>query len=206
MHPARTGQRIRLTDPMAFMVDWRLVASRPTDSHYSEDDRYPAAVIKFEQGRLVPCDAGGETGELQGEPPLASLPPNNKICLYELPTAWTRIGRAGEQERGVGTFRDVTALVDANAEGANFSDLAVTQPGRAYLVELGINALETFLRWLSPSSNRLFPETFDGLVLSGGWRAARARCARACGIPTSSPAQAALRRYGRCAVRRAWCR
>lgn len=142
VHPARTGQRIRLTDPMAFMVDWRLVASRPTDSHYSEDDRYPAAVIKFEQGRLVPCDAGGETGELQGEPPLASLPPNNKICLYELPTAWTRIGRAGEQERGVGTFRDVTALVDANAEGANFSDLAVTQPGRAYLVELGINALE----------------------------------------------------------------
>ena len=45
-------------------------------------------------------------------------------------------------ERGVGTFRDVTALVDPNASGANFSNLAILQPGRSYLNELGINALE----------------------------------------------------------------
>ena len=43
---------------------------------------------------------------------------------------------------GVGTFRDTLALIDADAEGANFADLDVTQIGRAYLVELGINALE----------------------------------------------------------------
>ena len=142
MHPNRSGQRIRVTDPMAFMVDWRLLAPMPLGAGYTRDDQYPAAVIKFEQGRLVACDAGGETGELQGEPPIATLPPNNQIVIYELPTAWTRIGHDGGQERGVGTFRDVMALVAATAEGANFSDLDVTQPGRAYLAELGINALE----------------------------------------------------------------
>lgn len=141
-HPQRSGARIRVTDPTAFTVDWRLCAPRPPGSGYTDDDRYPAAVVEFSNGQLVPCDAGGETGELQGEPALATLPPNNRLIIYELPTAWARIGRAGEFERGVGTFRDVTALVDQNAGGANFSDLDVTQPDRSYLTELGINALE----------------------------------------------------------------
>ena len=39
-------------------------------SAYNDDDRYPAAVVRYSQGRLVACDAGGETGELQNEPPL----------------------------------------------------------------------------------------------------------------------------------------
>lgn len=142
VHPERSGRRIRVTDPMAFMVDWRLLADRPADPAYRDDDRYPTAVIKYDQGRLIACDAGGETGELTGEPPLTTLPPNNRLCIYEMPTAWSRIGQAGERERGVGTFRDVTALVSTTAEGANFSDLEATQAGRSYLVELGINALE----------------------------------------------------------------
>ena len=43
---------------------------------------------------------------------------------------------------GLGTFRDVIALIDADAEGANFDDLDVTRVGRAYLTELGVNGLE----------------------------------------------------------------
>lgn len=142
-HPGRSGQRIRVTDPLAFTVDWRLRAPKPAGPGYTDDDRYPAAVVKFSHGTLIPCDAGGETGELQNEPPAAPLPPNNRIVIYELPTAWTRLGSDGARERGVGTFRDATALVDSIGGGANFADLAVTAPGRSYLGdELGVNALE----------------------------------------------------------------
>jgi pullulanase len=142
-HPKRSGKRIRVTDPMAFTVDWRLRAQQPAAPGYGGDDRYPAAIVKFSQGELISCDAGGETDELQNEPSLATLPLNNRIVIYELPTAWTRIGADGVHERGVGTFRDVTALVDHLEAGANFAGLAVTQPGRSYLSEeLGINALE----------------------------------------------------------------
>jgi 1,4-alpha-glucan branching enzyme len=141
-HPNRSGKRIRVTDPFAFTVDWRLTGPRPDGAGYTDDDEYPAAVVKFSEGRLVPSDAGGETGDLQDHIFLAALPPNNRIVLYELPTGWTRIGSAGEREIGLGTFRDVTALIDPNEGGANFSDLEITRPGRSYLTELGINAIE----------------------------------------------------------------
>jgi len=58
--------------------------------------------------------------------------------IYELPTAWSRTGG----QVGVGSFADVTALVDTNAGGANFTDLQVVQKGRSYLTELGVTALE----------------------------------------------------------------
>ena len=63
-HPARSGQRIQVTDPFAFTVDWRLRAPRPPGPEYTDDDRYPASVVKYRQGDLIPCDAGGETGDL----------------------------------------------------------------------------------------------------------------------------------------------
>lgn len=141
-HPSRSGQRIRVTDPLAYTVDWRLLAPQPNDPLYTEDDRYPSAVILYQQGKLIPCDAGGETGALQQPPPLSSLPPNNRTVLYELPTTWTRIGSAGEREIGLGTFCDVTSLIISSVSGENFSDLEVTQTGRSYLTELGITALE----------------------------------------------------------------
>jgi pullulanase len=141
-HPKRSGQRIQVTDPLAFMVDWRLRAPQPTGPEYGYDDRYPAAVVKYSHGALIPCDAGGETGDLQ-EPSPADLPMNNRVVIYELPTAWARIGSDGLRERGVGTFRDVLALIDHDAMGANFAGLDVTGPGRSYLgEELGINALQ----------------------------------------------------------------
>ena len=134
-------QRIQCTDPMAYCVDWRLVALR-LPPPYTADDQQPAAVIKFKSGQLVPCDPGGEEIDFTGEPALDTLPRNNQLVIYELPTAWTRTVADANLERGVGTFRDVLALVDRNVEGANFSGLEVLQLGRSYLTELGVNALE----------------------------------------------------------------
>jgi pullulanase len=38
-HPARPGRRIRVTDPWATMVDWRLRAPQPPGPEYSAADR-----------------------------------------------------------------------------------------------------------------------------------------------------------------------
>ena len=136
------GARIRITDPLATAVDWRLLGPL-LDPPFSSEHRYPAAAVKFSGGRLVTADVGGETPSFIGEPMPDALPPNNRLVIYELPTAWARPGAAGGREVGVGSFRDVIALVEANAGGATFEDLDVTQCGRSYLAEeLGVNALE----------------------------------------------------------------
>ena len=140
-HPQRPAARLLITDPFATSVDWRLRAPR-LDPPFSDDDRYPAAVVKFENGRLVTADLNGASFVKPGEPPPDRLPANNRLVIYELPTAWTRTAEAGGRDMGVGTFRDVLALIDANAEGQNFADLDVARVGRAYLIELGVNALE----------------------------------------------------------------
>jgi pullulanase len=140
--PYRNGQRIRITDPMACTIDWQLLADKPNDPHYSDDDAYPAAVVKYKGGKLVNCDIGGEELVVQANTDLSALSPNNRIVIYELPTAWARVGSSGERESGVGSFCDVTALIDTNAAGNNFTDLGVVQKGRSYLTELGVNALE----------------------------------------------------------------
>jgi glycosidase len=135
--PAR---RIRCTDPTAWTVDWRLRAPL-LDVPYGEDDRDPAAVVKYEGGQLVPCDPGGESPDWSTDPPPAALPANNRLVLYELPTSWSRIGPEGA-ELDVGTFRDVAALIDPAAAPANFAGTRCVAPGHAHLRELGVNALE----------------------------------------------------------------
>jgi pullulanase len=45
--------------------------------------------------------------------------PNNRLVIYELPTSWARINIHGDPQVGVGTFLDVLALVDPDAEGKN---------------------------------------------------------------------------------------
>ncbi len=77
------------------------------------------------------------------------------MVIYELPTAWTRVGETGGRERAVGTFKDVLGLVDENAEGANFAGLAVLQKGHSYLTELGVNALE-----LLPAADSFFKRSW----------------------------------------------
>jgi len=68
--------------------------------------------------------------------------PNNLIVIYELPTSWARTNIHSDPEIGVGTFRDVIALVDENADAANFAGTPALQPGRSHLGDLGVNALE----------------------------------------------------------------
>src|SRR5207248_2291814 len=118
--------RIRCTDPLAFAVDWRLF---PPDT---QDNTQPAAIIGFANGQLIPCDADGQAGSFEDEPTLDTLPPNNQLVIYELPTAWTISRTIGQLERAVGTFRDVRALVDEHVGGANFSELNLLHPGQSY--------------------------------------------------------------------------
>jgi 1,4-alpha-glucan branching enzyme len=139
-HPDRPANtRIQITDPAATLVDWRLLGpSLPPP--YGDDDRYPAAVIQYAGGKLACPDIDRRIRH--GASPGRDLAPNNHLVIYELPTTWTRSGEVGGRDMGVGSFRDVAALVDAGRSGANFDDLEVTQLGRSYLTELGVNALE----------------------------------------------------------------
>jgi pullulanase len=126
-----SGARILVSDPAALTTDWRLT-----------EGAQPAAVTKFENGRLVPCDSDGTSVVSASVPDLRGLPPNNQMVLYELPTAWTRRPRGGGVERGVGTFRDTVAMVDQTAQGANFDELEASQRGHAHIFDLGVNAIE----------------------------------------------------------------
>jgi pullulanase len=124
------------TDPMAFAVDWRLF---PPDA---ADNRRPAAVILWKDGKLVPCDPGGDYVIFEHDVPPHELPANDQLIIYELPTAWVISRGLNEAYCDVGTFRDARALVDEKVGGANFADLDLLQPGRSYLSDLGINAIE----------------------------------------------------------------
>jgi 1,4-alpha-glucan branching enzyme len=133
--------RILVTDPAATAVDWRLLAPR-LPPPYGEDDRDPAAVVLFRDGRLVPCDPGGETVDWSEDAPLASRPPNDRLVIYELPTSWVSSGSDGDLTVGVGTFRDVMALLSSDVAAVGFPDTPAMAAGRSHLGELGVNALE----------------------------------------------------------------
>jgi hypothetical protein len=79
--------------------------------------------VLFLGGSLLPADAGGERLSLNGDPLADTLPTNNQLVIYEMPTAWARTA-PGSVGIGTGSFRDVQSLVDAGASGANMSDLA----------------------------------------------------------------------------------
>src|SRR5207253_3939881 len=135
------GSRIACTDPTAFSVDWRLLAPRLPAPHIA-DDQDPAAVVKFRNGKLVPCDAAGETFDPAPAVAANKSAANNRMVIYELPTSWARIDPQGDPQIGVGSFRDVMALVDKTAEAANFAGQPALALGRSHFEELGINALE----------------------------------------------------------------
>jgi pullulanase len=139
---ARTpAKRVLCTDPLAHTVDWRLRAPR-LPLPFTMDDRQPAAVVKLSGGALVAADPGGEQSDFSADASPGSLPANNRLVIYEMPTGWSRISYPDDLDIGVGTFQDMLALIDAGAAGANFDDVGVTQLGRQYLVDLGINAIE----------------------------------------------------------------
>jgi 1,4-alpha-glucan branching enzyme len=137
-------QRMWVTDPTAWSVDWRLLAPLPPGGDYSQEDRDPAGVVKWRGDQLVPCDPGGEEPIYADPPPFMNLRRNNRLVIYQLPTA---LARSSGPEGfgfviGVGTFRDVRALVDPAASPVTFSGVAAFEGPEAYLRLLGINALE----------------------------------------------------------------
>jgi pullulanase len=132
--PGGTG-RIQTTDPLASVVDYRLYApANPSIVH-------PASVIGWSGGKLVVRDPNGEESKHEVAK-FNKLATNNRLVIYELPTAWGRTTGSDEFERAVGTFRDARALVEQGFDGANFSELTVTRLDPPYLVQLGVNAVE----------------------------------------------------------------
>jgi len=171
-----TGLTLRVADPVAYSVNWNLL-SDPVPGHPSAGDdqesfRAPASVVRYLGGILVPADAISKPTTFTDKPdaPMASLPPNNRMVIYELSSAWTRTGDlVNATNVGVGTFQDVLALVDEAAPGANFADINVLAVGNAHLQKMGVNALEllpiadTFLdrdKWGYSTSNYFAPD-FD---------------------------------------------
>jgi pullulanase len=126
------GARVCVTDPTSSTVDWRLVKG---------DRDQPAAVVKYDAGNLIQCDPSGVPVTQPKAGDLRKLAPNNFTIIYELPTAWTRRPQGGT-ERAVGTFRDIVAMIDKDAQSPNFDELEASQTGRAHIAELGINAIE----------------------------------------------------------------
>ncbi len=154
-HPGRpAGNTVLVTDPFATTVDWRVLSEIPAGFN-AFDDPQPASVIRLANETLSAVDPTGEVGTFPNDPSPDTLPANNRMVIYELPTTWTRVGETGGRERAVGTFKDVLGLVDENAEGANFAGLAVLQKGHSYLTELGVNALE-----LLPAADSFFKRTW----------------------------------------------
>lgn len=128
--------RVRVTDPFAFSVDWRLYPPGSTEN------TQPASVVKLDGNALVGCDPNGEPVDVGVEPPLDTLASNNRLVIYELPTAWAMSRALNQPERAVATFLDVAALVDETLGGANFSELTLLSSGTSYLADLGVNAIE----------------------------------------------------------------
>lgn len=163
---SRPGRpRICITDPLATTVDWRLLGPRLPPA-FGSDERHPAAAIKWSGGRLVSADVGGELPSFFGEPLPDSLPANNRLVIYEVPAGWNRANANGARALSVGSFRDVTALIDSQTAGATFEDLEVTRPGRSYLAdELGVNALQLHApadaNAFAPNFERGFPSTYS---------------------------------------------
>ncbi|MBV9405132.1 MAG: hypothetical protein JO211_07290, partial [Acidobacteriaceae bacterium] len=150
-----SGAPILCTDPFATTVDWRLLSPPLPEGFNNDTDRQPASVIRLANGTLSAVDANGESASFENDPKPDALPANNHLVIYELPSAWTRSQGSGVSERAVGTFQDVLALVEEAAGGANFEGLDVLAPGRSYLTELGVNALE-----LLPPADSFFKRTW----------------------------------------------
>lgn len=124
--------RVLITDPLTCTPDWRLQET---------NDEQPASVILFRGGQLVACDQDGTPVTEPADDDPAKLATNNFTIIYELPTSWMRRPRGGA-ERGVGTFRDIAAMLDPNLTPPNFDELEAAQKGHAHIAELGINAIE----------------------------------------------------------------
>lgn len=135
--PGGSGE-IQVTDPLAYTVDYTSLTSR-------NDRSQPASVIKFRDGKLWPCDIDGSEPSPPTIPTQESMPQNNHMVIYELPTSWARFKHVQQNnqdvEIDVGTFTDVLALFDKTVAGQKFNGVPAID-NEAIVAELGINALE----------------------------------------------------------------
>ncbi len=126
-------------DPLATSVDRRWLAPvPPVPAGTASQD--PASVLLYRDGRVIPSDPNGKTAAQSTACPRSSRPANHQLVIYELPTRWMK--SAPDSQIGVGTFRDILALLDSRATPPNFPHLTLLGRGEAYLPELGINCLE----------------------------------------------------------------
>ena len=132
--PWHYRKRVRRTDPLATTTDWRVMSSAPAGS--DDDVPEPAGVIKFQNGQLLACDPGGSNFAIEANG--VGLAANNFLIIYELPPRWSQ--EDGSRLTGVGTFRDVQALVDSTP-AANFAGVRLLDQNQ-YLVDLGVTAIE----------------------------------------------------------------
>jgi 1,4-alpha-glucan branching enzyme len=129
---------IQVTDPLAYTIDYSSLRSRG-------DHDMPASVIKFRGGKLWPCDIDGSEPNPPAIPSQDSMPANNHMVIYELPTSWSRYKDVQENGQDVqidvGTFLDVLALFDLKTAGNRFKGIPQID-NEAIVADLGINALE----------------------------------------------------------------
>ena len=157
-------------DPAAYTVDWRITSPIPAGD--TADAPLPTSIIRFSGGQLVPTDSNATPVTFAASPDVAmsTLPTNNQLVIYELPTAWTKTGdTVSATNVGVGTFQDVLALILQSKSSPSFSTVKALRAGYSYAEDLGFNALEllppadTFAdrsAWGYSTSNYLAPD-FD---------------------------------------------
>jgi pullulanase len=125
---------MQVTDPIAYTVDYRVTKAR-------EEKVQPAAVIKFRDNKLWPCDIDGNEPSPVTSPAQDAIPDNNHLVIYELPASWAKAKEVGNVEVDVGTFTDVLALFDLATAGDRFKDIPQIAD-ETIVADLGINALE----------------------------------------------------------------
>jgi pullulanase len=141
-YPYDPGYRVfYCTDPTAYTIDRRFIAPIPDEAGGCESGD-PASVVLFRDGQLIPCDPDGKTADWHDDVALDSLPTNNHVVIYELPTRWVKSGSGQQAEIGTGTFRDVVTLIQPEVNAPDFANIEILKSHSAYLVELGVNALE----------------------------------------------------------------
>ena len=137
LSPEKLGP-IQVTDPLAYTIYY-------TSSESRDDHTQPASIVKFRDGKLWPCDIDGSEPGPPAIPSQDSMPQNNHMVIYELPTSWSRYQHVQQNsqdvEIDVGTFTDVLALFDKSVGGKRFNGISAID-NEAIVAELGINALE----------------------------------------------------------------
>lgn len=136
-----THRILYCTDPTAWTIDRRICAPAPAQTDGTTSDDY-ASVILYQNGQLIACDPQGQIPDWQGDAAIDTLPENNQLVIYELPTRWTRIGNDDQKVIGKGTFRDVLSLLKPEETAPDFAQVNALEKGHAHLLELGVNALE----------------------------------------------------------------